>query len=88
MRRLLTRAAGGEILSGWHLFETCSDSGDKMTAHRAPRGRRDADRLVLDRLTPLDVSNLRIERHGLPMNVAALTILEGRRASSPLRRSG
>jgi diacylglycerol O-acyltransferase / wax synthase len=36
------------------------------------------DRLVLDRLTPLDVSNLRIERHGLPMNVAALAILEGR----------
>jgi diacylglycerol O-acyltransferase len=37
-----------------------------------------ADRLVLERLTPLDVSNLRIERHGLPMNVAALAILEGR----------
>ena len=36
------------------------------------------DRLVLERLTPLDVSNLRIERHGLPMNVAALAILEGR----------
>jgi diacylglycerol O-acyltransferase len=32
---------------------------------------------VLERLTPLDVSNLRIERHGLPMNVAALAILEG-----------
>ena len=38
----------------------------------------DTDRLVLERLTPLDVSNLRIERHGLPMNVAALAILEGR----------
>jgi diacylglycerol O-acyltransferase len=37
-----------------------------------------ADRLALERLTPLDVSNLRIERHGLPMNVAALAILEGR----------
>ena len=36
------------------------------------------DRLVLERLTPLDVSNLRIEKHGLPMNVAALAILEGR----------
>jgi diacylglycerol O-acyltransferase / wax synthase len=36
------------------------------------------DRLVLERLTPLDVSNLRIESHGLPMNVAALAILEGR----------
>jgi WS/DGAT/MGAT family acyltransferase len=35
------------------------------------------DRPVLERLTPLDVSNLRIERHGLPMNVAALAILEG-----------
>jgi diacylglycerol O-acyltransferase / wax synthase len=37
-----------------------------------------ADRLALERLTALDVSNLRIERHGLPMNVAALAILEGR----------
>jgi diacylglycerol O-acyltransferase / wax synthase len=37
-----------------------------------------ADRLVLERLTPLDVSNLRIERRGLPMNVAALAILDGR----------
>jgi diacylglycerol O-acyltransferase / wax synthase len=36
------------------------------------------DRLELERLTPLDVSNLRIETHGLPMNVAALAILEGR----------
>ena len=49
-----------------------------MTAHRGHRARMDADRLVLERLTPLDVSNLRIERHGLPMNVAALAILEGR----------
>lgn len=48
-----------------------------MTAHRGHRARVDADRLVLERLTPLDVSNLRIERHGLPMNVAALAILEG-----------
>jgi diacylglycerol O-acyltransferase / wax synthase len=38
----------------------------------------DTDRLVLERLTPLDVSNLRIEKRGLPMNVAALAILEGR----------
>jgi diacylglycerol O-acyltransferase / wax synthase len=37
-----------------------------------------ADRPALERLTPLDVSNLRVERHGLPMNVAALAILEGR----------
>ncbi len=36
-----------------------------------------ADRRVLERITPLDVSNLRVERHGLPMNVAALAILEG-----------
>jgi diacylglycerol O-acyltransferase / wax synthase len=49
-----------------------------MTAHRATGGRVDADRLVVERLTPLDVSNLRIEQHGLPMNVAALAILEGR----------
>ncbi len=48
-----------------------------MTAHRATGACVDADRLVLERLTPLDVSNLRIERHGLPMNVAALAILEG-----------
>lgn len=48
-----------------------------MTVHRGHRGRIDADRLVLERLTPLDVSNLRVERHGLPMNVAALAILEG-----------
>ena len=31
---------------------------------------------MLERLTALDVSNLRVERHGLPMNVAALAILE------------
>ena len=31
----------------------------------------------LDRLTPLDASNLRVEEHGLPMQVAALAILEG-----------
>jgi diacylglycerol O-acyltransferase / wax synthase len=49
-----------------------------MTAHRGHRARVGADRLVLERLTPLDVSNLRIERHGLPMNVAALAILECR----------
>jgi diacylglycerol O-acyltransferase / wax synthase len=32
----------------------------------------------LERLTPLDVSNLRIERRGLPTNVAALGVLEPR----------
>ena len=48
-----------------------------MTAHRGHRARVEADRLVIERLTPLDVSNLRIEGHGLPMNVAALAILEG-----------
>ena len=56
-----------------------------MTAHRGRRGPHGADRLALERLTPLDVSNLRIERHGLPMNVAALAILEGR---GPLDASG
>ncbi|MBV9007069.1 MAG: hypothetical protein JOZ98_05145 [Solirubrobacterales bacterium] len=30
------------------------------------------EELVLERITPLDVSNLRIERRGLPVNVAAL----------------
>jgi diacylglycerol O-acyltransferase / wax synthase len=32
---------------------------------------------VLERLTPLDVSNLGVEKRGLPMNVAALAILDG-----------
>jgi len=49
-----------------------------MTAQRGHRARVGTDRLVLERLTPLDVSNLRIERHGLPMNVAALAIVGGR----------
>lgn len=31
----------------------------------------------LERLSPLDVSNLRVENHGLPMHVAALAIVEG-----------
>jgi diacylglycerol O-acyltransferase / wax synthase len=48
-----------------------------MTADRGDRARVGADRLALERLTPLDVSNLRIERRGLPMNVAALATLEG-----------
>jgi diacylglycerol O-acyltransferase / wax synthase len=39
---------------------------------RAPR----AGRPVFERLTPLDLSTLRIERRGLPLNVAALMILE------------
>ena len=30
----------------------------------------------LDRLTPLDMSNLRVEEHGSPMHVAALVVLE------------
>jgi diacylglycerol O-acyltransferase len=30
-----------------------------------------------DRLSPIDVSNLRVEDHGLPMHVAAFAILEG-----------
>ncbi len=33
---------------------------------------------MLERLTPLDVSNFRVERRGLPMGVAALAILESR----------
>jgi len=52
---------------------------ESMTAHRGHRRHTGVmTRPVLERLTPLDVSNLRIERHGLPMNVAALAILEGR----------
>lgn len=31
----------------------------------------------MERLTPLDASNLRVEEHGLPMTVAALAILAG-----------
>ncbi|HZY00093.1 MAG TPA: wax ester/triacylglycerol synthase domain-containing protein [Dermatophilaceae bacterium] len=31
----------------------------------------------LDRLTALDASNLRVEDHGMPMHVAALTIVDG-----------
>jgi len=31
----------------------------------------------LERLTPLDLSNLRVEDHGLPVHVAALLILDG-----------
>jgi diacylglycerol O-acyltransferase len=48
-----------------------------MTAYGGHRARAGADRLVLERLTPLDVSNLRIERRGLPMSVAALAVVEG-----------
>ena len=32
--------------------------------------------MALERPTPLDISNLRVEKRGLPMNVAALAILE------------
>ncbi len=52
--------------------------GHQRGAERAGIGPRSTERLVLERLTPLDVSNLRIEKHGLPMNVAAFAILEGR----------
>ncbi len=31
-----------------------------------------------DRLSPLDMSNLRVEEHGMPMHVAALALLDGR----------
>ena len=48
-----------------------------MEQHGGHWSRVGQDGLVLDRLTPLDVSNLRIEKHGLPMNVAALAILQG-----------
>lgn len=38
---------------------------------------------ALERLTPLDISNLRVERHGLPVNVAALAVLDGRALLDP-----
>ena len=37
----------------------------------------------LERLSPLDVSNLRVEDHGLPMHVAALAILGQASAAGP-----
>lgn len=37
----------------------------------------------LERLSPQDVSNLRVEARGLPMHVAALAILDGRRCGAP-----
>ena len=37
----------------------------------------------LERLSPLDASNLRIEDHGLPMHVAALVILDQASAAGP-----
>jgi diacylglycerol O-acyltransferase / wax synthase len=37
----------------------------------------------LDRLTPLDMSNLRVEKHGLPMHVAALIVLESAGPGQP-----
>jgi WS/DGAT/MGAT family acyltransferase len=33
---------------------------------------------LIERVTPLDVSNLRVEQHGLPMNVGAVAILKPR----------
>jgi diacylglycerol O-acyltransferase / wax synthase len=37
----------------------------------------------LDRLTPLDMSNLRVEEHGLSMHVAALVVLEPAEPGQP-----
>jgi diacylglycerol O-acyltransferase / wax synthase len=48
-----------------------------MTAYSGHQGPGRTNRLILERLTSLDLSNLRIEAHGRPMNVAALVILEG-----------
>jgi diacylglycerol O-acyltransferase len=39
-------------------------------------------RTHLDRLTPLDASNLRVEDHGVPMHVAALVIVDGAKANN------
>lgn len=32
----------------------------------------------VDRISPLDLSNLRVEEHGMPMHIAALALLDGR----------
>jgi diacylglycerol O-acyltransferase / wax synthase len=45
---------------------------ERFTDGRAPR----RSRRGLERLTPIDFSTLRIERRGLPLNVAALATLE------------
>jgi len=49
----------------------------KAPQHRDRRA-RSIDGPLLERVTPLDVSNLRVEQHGLPMNVGALAIFEPR----------
>jgi diacylglycerol O-acyltransferase len=38
---------------------------------------------LLDRLSPLDMSNLRVEEHGSPMHVAALVVLEPAESGQP-----
>ena len=35
-----------------------------------------SERVTLERLSPLDASNLRVEDRGVPMHVAALVILD------------
>lgn len=47
--------------------DRCDVPGGDRRVRRRPR---------LERLSPLDVSNLRVEKHGLPMNVAAIALLE------------
>ena len=47
-----------------------------MTQARHPRANT-----YLDRLTPLDTSNLRVEDHGVPMHVAALAFVDGASAT-------
>ena len=39
----------------------------------------------MERLSTLDVSNLRVEDRGMPMHVAALVILDGAASSAPIR---
>src|SRR6266545_1957439 len=66
-----------------------TEKGQTHTARRRGPPAPDHDRTVVrrgqgsarpgrrDRLSPIDVSNLRVEDHGLPMHVAAFAILEG-----------
>jgi hypothetical protein len=42
----------------------------------------------MERLSPLDASNLRVENRGLPMHAAALAILDGTSFSGQLDLDG
>ena len=54
-----------------------SRSAPKPVAGGRRSGLHEKKPWSFDRLSPLDASNLRVEKHGLPMNIAALAILQG-----------